>query len=594
VKASKQNLFIQVGTKTKPFCTGLYLEYAGATLGNGLTLHPDAGSSQISASARASGDGNLLSGGTADLAFTQVVNNNVAGDGAITVNNPPIGPVFFDNYDTSTDSARINADNFTYLLNTFGLELDANLEFGGILSPLPDLPSFPIFTVTFNLGSSGIPIPEHHGEKPISVPVFVQNYALSAVGSPVVSTTNPLLPAAQNPLNSAKPALGIKPGRGSATFNFQLKNEGSVAGNFEHFQAVLPDTTGNFPFLTAGWTATFANATASGNAHSATGPNSVTITPLKDPSTRPQVYPITLNADSTEAFDNQMAAVDPSGIHRLGASDTVYVNILPYFDPRITSAPTSSSAKPGAAAQSYSITVQNHGNAPDQFRLSYQRVDFNTAGCTLTTLGAAGSPYRAVPTVIQAAWDTASGLTTLFDSPLLNPPAGNVPVLATRPTGFSIGVPSTWAGMTDTTYTLPITVTSLIDDGAPPASNVVNITQTVIATKQSMTRYIDLELADLATQIQNANAAGTNSGGSLPIIVNDVEAANARALSSILSGNLSGASNTLGAEIQSMGGFLKAINGPSIPPALLADWTARANAIIRDMGTAQASNVTSP
>jgi hypothetical protein len=210
--------------------------------------------------------------------------------------------------------------------------------------------------------------------------------------------------------------------------------------------------------------------------------------------------------------------VDPSGIKRLGASDVVYVNVLPYFDPRISSAPPSSSAKPGAAAQSYNLTIQNHGNAPDQIRLTYTAVDFNTGGCTLTTLGRAGCPYRAVPTAIQPSWNTASTLTTLFDGPVVNPPVGNMPVLKAENTSFSIVVPSTWAGMTNTTYTFPITVTSLIDDGAPPAANVVNITQTVIATKQSMTRYIGLELADLATQIQNANAQGINSGGALSIM----------------------------------------------------------------------------
>src|SRR5206468_2275069 len=212
-----------------------------------------------------------------------------------------------------------------------------------------------------------------------------------------------------------------------------------------------------------------------------------------------------------------MAAVDPSGIFRLGANDTVYVNVLPYFDPRIASAPPSSSAKAAAAAQAYGETIQNHGNAPDQIRLTYAATDFNTAGCTLTTLGGAGCPYRAVPTAIQPSWNTASGLTTLFDGPPTTPPAGNLEVLGNRNTGFSIDVPSDWAGMTDTTYSFPITVTSLIDDGAPAAANTVNITQTVIATKQSMTRYIGLEIADLIAAIQIANAAGVKTAGMLPV-----------------------------------------------------------------------------
>ena len=80
----------------------------------------------------------------------------------------------------------------------------------------------------------------------------------------------------------------------------------------------------------------------------------------------------------------------------------------------------------------------------------------------------------------------------------------------------------------------------------------------------------------------------------MPIITNDVQRADSRALASILSGNLGGASSTLNAEIHSMAGFLHAINGPgSITPVLLADWTVWANAIVADLTVAQASNVTS-
>ena len=114
----------------------------------------------------------------------------------------------------------------------------------------------------------------------------------------------------------------------------------------------------------------------------------------------------------------------------------------------------------------------------------------------------------------------------------------------------------------------------------------------VTATKQSMTRYIGLELAELVVQIQAANAAGVKTGGALPIITNDVQRAHDRALASILSGNLGGASRTLAAEIQSMAAFLKTI-GAGLPAALAGDWTARANAIVRDLTAAQASTVAS-
>jgi hypothetical protein len=592
-KAAVQGSFITVKGKQKPMCTGLFLEYAGATLGIGLTLTPEANSSQIDASWTANGDGRVSGpDDPAGLKFTQVVEPNGVGLGGIDVSNSPIGPVSFDDYDRSTDYAQVSVDNFTYLLNTFGIELDANLEFGGILSPLPDLPSFPILDITFNLGDNGIPIPQHRGEKPITYPVFVKNYGLSAVGTPVSTTINPLLSPAENPFDSTKPALGIKPGRGPGSFTFQIKNEGSVAGNFEHFQTVLPDLSGDFPFLATGWTSSFGASTASGDAHSlAGGPITVNVTPLKDPSTRPQVYPITLKADSTEAFDNDMAAVDPAGIYRLGGFDTVYVNVLPYFDPRISSVPPSSSGKPSAPAQAYGETIQNHGNAPDQIKLTPAAVDFNTAACTLTTLGGAGCPYRAVPTIIQPSWTTSAGLTTLFDPPSATPPAGNVEVLGNRNTGFSMDVPPDWAGMTDTTYTFNITVSSLIDDGAPPASNSVNITQTVFATKESMTRYIGLEIAEFLGEIQKANAAGVSSAGLMPIDVHPITMMNNDALAAAQAGDLGTASKKLATEIKLMQAVQRLAG--KVPAPYGPDWTARANAMLNDLARAQASTITS-
>ena len=176
----------------------------------------------------------------------------------------------------------------------------------------------------------------------------------------------------------------------------------------------------------------------------------------------------------------------------------------------------------------------------------------------------------------------------------MTPQFGPLGPLGTGNTGFTVSVAPDWAGMQDTTYQFTLTTTSTADtDDIPPAHHSVTVSQTVVATKQSMTRYIDLELADLALQIQNANTAGINTGGALPIVTNDLQRANQRALSSILASDLVGASNTLSTEIHSVDAFLKAISGPTIPAALVADWTARANAIRLDMGVAQASTVTS-
>jgi len=227
---------------------------------------------------------------------------------------------------------------------------------------------------------------------------------------------------------------------------------------------------------------------------------------------------------------------------------------------------------------------QIFGNVADTEKLGNNFLNFNSAGCTMTTLGSSGCPFRAVPTVLQNSWATIGSLPGTF---------GPLQPLGTADAGFTITIPPDWAGMQDTTYDVLFTSTSTADPDAPPAKNSLTMHQTVVATKQSMTRYIALELADLVVQIQNAGAAGVKTGGGLPIIVHDVQAKHDKSLGSILAGDLAGANGTLATEIKGMQAFLHAINGPAIPAGLVADWTARANAIIADLNATLGSSITS-
>ena len=570
IKATTEGQVITVGGKVKPICTGLEIKYDGASLGLGLDVLLSAGSSLITADWSTSGD----AGGPGDTLQFQAPPFSA-------IVNPDLGPVTFDNFDNSTDTGTVSLNHFTYYLDTLTIGLNANVEFGGILSFLPDIGSLPIFELSIDTGTLGIPLPQHNGTGPVNLPVFVANYALGINGSPSPSNDPKLI------VNNK--TLKIQPGQ-TGTFNIQVTNLGSVKGDFNNFGAVLPDTLAQFN-LPQGWTTNSDLGTETVNnvdAHStASQVATMSVSPLRHPLTRPGIYPVTITADSVQAKSDGINAQDPSGQFRIGAPDVINVQIVPFYDPRITVTPGTDAGKPGSPGQNYGVQGQNFGNVADTELLSHNFADFNPAGCTLTTLGSSsGCPFRAVPTVIQeTSWTTIAALAISF---------GPLDPLGLANGSFGIAIPPDWAGMQDTTYTFTLTATSSVDPALPPAHNTVTQHQTVVATKQSMTRYVGLELADLVLQIQNANAAGFATGGSLPIIIHDVQPKHANALASIVSGSLAGANGNLATEIKGMGAFLHAVNGPgSIPVSLVSDWVARANAIITDMTAAQASNVTS-
>lgn len=642
-----------------PVCTGLVLGYGGASLGIGLGVEATVGSNLITADLEVSGDADARDGG--EVRWTR----SEGEDGAEI----EVGPVTFDNFDGAdfADHGFMTLKDFTYYLNTLAIRLTAQLQFGGILQPIPDLPSVTLYQFRLDVGDLGIPIPQHNGTQDLRIPIFVENYGLKLDLRALDSDDGDVLDAK---------TLEIKPGT-EGRFEVAVRNRGSVGGDFDNFAAELSnrldharlfqtdprtaffidpntdfdceDAAGNplrgDPTDTAAddcygadglplagrrqrvdedparpqdlglllaerdqdgdgladedpadeWAAAFDAGTVtrvapyrvSGLSSSGDGRSVVFgITPFRHPLTRPGRYPFRITGDSVEAKRFAMASEDPSGHLRTGASDVAFFEVTAFSEPQVAAQPATASGKPGVAIE-YTVEGSNLGNVPDSLQLDATLVDFNRAGCTLTTLGTlADCPYRAVPTAIPAGWTTLDALPDGF---------GPLEPLGVETSPLSIAVPGDWAGMEDTVYQLVLSVTSLEDEDVPPASRSAVLERTVIATKQSMTRYVGLEIRELIAEIEAANAGGVRTGGLLPISMYPAQKANDRALASILAGDLDQASNGLRAEIHLLEAFLRALDGAAsrLPADLVADWRARGEAILGDLALAAASDVTS-
>lgn len=649
---------VTIGGKVYPICTGLVLGVSGANLGVGLGFEVSAGSDLIAASWDVSGDGRPALGGERTVRYRHSADEGAAGL-------VELGPVKADNYDPApfADNASVSLSNMTYYLNQVQLALRASFQFGGILSPIPEIGSFTLYNFTFSVDEHGIPIGQHAGTENIEVPFFVENYALKVDASPL--TTDPELRVSDD-------TLRIKPGE-FGDFKVDVTNLGSVTDDFGNFARALSNRSGQHaPFTfeihpntdfdcTDGTGARFRGDPYDGVMDACYGaggellagrteaidedgagpdgvlsvrdedkdgwpdedpvdvwltspdaalfaqqeipavppykrasepPASRTLTlrvsPFRHPLTEPGLYPVQVSGDSLGARARGLLGPDASGQPRVGATDVVFIEVTAFYDPYVAVQPDRSAAKPGVV-RTYLLEAANGGNAEDTVRLGLDFKDFNPAGCTLTTLGAlpAGCPYRAVPTRIPAAqWTTAAGL------PL---EAGPMAPLDTLQNQLTVRVPRDWAGMQDTSYEFVFSGESTADPGQPPAHKAVTVRQTVVATQESMTRYIRLEIAELIAEIEKANAKGIQTGGLLPISLHPARMHNDRALERNLAGDLAGASREHAAGGKAMQAFLRALAGfgGKLPAALMADWKARGEAIVKDQAVAEASRVAS-
>jgi hypothetical protein len=292
-------------------------------------------------------------------------------------------------------------------------------------------------------------------------------------------------------------------------------------------------------------------------------------------------------ADSRRARELGLGDADIRGHRRKGAADVGFIEVVAFRDVRMAVTPPGAALKPGPT-QVYAIEGSNMGNVTDSMTLAVQFRDSNLAGCGLPDLGSGpGCPERAWPTRIDpGAWTTAGGL-----------PAGFGPLepLGVATAGFSVTVPREWEGMRDTAYEFEVKVESPGAGLDPPVSRAVVVRHVVVATKESMTRFIRHEVLELIASLEEANAAGVPTGGLKPIAAHPVLQKVEQALALILEGDLDKASGPLTSGVKVTEAFLHALGAVErkVDPELAAEWRARADAIRADLGFAAASTVPS-
>lgn len=637
---------ITIKGQPRPICTNMILGVSGASLGVGLGLEARAGSDLIESDFSTSEDARL----SGEVRWRKASNEDSPEVG-ITIN--------ADNYDSTPhkDNARIKLDDFIYYLNLIEIALKANLQFGGILSPIPDIGSFPIYRLQISLDDFGLPIPQHPGTDGVALSIPVENYGLSVDVKPVSDDAE---------VRIDNETLLIKPGE-FGDYVVKVHNHGSRPGTFDEFQVKLSNVANQTPpyrfginpntdldcvdaagACTAAWPRFYGTECYSAEGSLLAGRTACTdedspsdveglsaaqrdddgdgtpdedppdvwrttpdapafndllisgiqpyttsttesliiaVSPFRHPLTKTGVYPIEITADSQDARTRGMASPDPSGITRRNAVDTALLLVQSFFEPQVVVLPNFDGGKPGET-RTYIVEGTNGGNSDDSMTVVNAFLDYNTAGCTLTTLGGDGCAYRAVPTLISTDWTTVGSL------PATLPPSGQLTPLSSARASFDITPPRDWAGMTDTTYEFRLTTTSTEEPGT---SRSFVAKHTVTATQESMTRYIGLEIAELTQTLLDAEAAGQKLGGTKPIVMKPITQTHERALQAVVAGDLAGASSQHRKNINLMEAFVKALDGggKSLPAELFADLHARAAAILADLAAAEASTVTS-
>ena len=635
INAMTEGQVVTIKGKPRPICTNLILGTKGANLGIGLELELLAGSENIGANWTTAKD--AAPGATAETSLMwEWKDTDPSGDYS-----PPqtLGPVVYDNYDLAYgldhDDGLVLVDDFTYYLDLW-LAVYANLEFGGILSPLPDLAKFKLFDISFGevFGIPGIPIPQHPGTEPIVLSAPVKNYGVEVVGNGVdqdkvsiaqtldqdylasfdVSVTNiGSLPDSFDNFDAA--LTNIPQALGSEyifTFNHDNDHDGLV--NEDDFDDINNDrdcinlagehfteeTCFNGGVLVDGyyelidedpaddqWWAEFSAQSpfdAQAPYDFTEFPEMLVVHPFKHSMTKPDLYPVRIFVDSVgakEKFSNQLfPSYVPTPDHqvaRWGAYDVVFVEIVQFFDPQPIVKPEAISVLPGESA-AFNGQFKNGGNVSDTLLVSTERLNFNQGECDLVTMGTLPEcPYRSEFTQIQESWVEDD-----FTGKYVTPAGSAAPSGA--PTHFIVSAPSEWAGMEDASYIFEVTA---ISKGDLNIRNTVPVTFEVRATKESQIRYIWLELDAFLAELEQADSAGVKTCGVNPITLHPIQDKINNAFELITQEN-----QDIGKAVKNLEAAVKIIEGGllhtlekcnSIPNNLFEDWNARANALLNDL-----------
>jgi hypothetical protein len=411
-----------------PDVTGLELSEYGASIGIGLSLEPSLVPDYIKADWSASGA--------------------ASGGGSIEYHQPntpyDFGPVNTPST-TTTDYTLISLYNFRYVFSLAAITVDADIELGGLLAFVPNIPYFDLYTFDLSDYSLDMSFGVHDGTPgTVDASIFVQNFGVGLSVSPGT--------------------LDVEPGHWG-DYTVTVTNKGNVPDTFYGFSVLgLPPN----------WEYTMSKSEVGPLAPGGSGTFDLHIKPWRNYVTSLGDYPFTVVGASEGAT--------LAGLVRTGSGSAI-VHVLPFFEVGVSIKPKSYTLKPGNA-ESYAINVTNLGNVVDSFSLAPQYTDF-------------GTKYRAVPTVIQTSWTT---ITKTSIGPLA-PGAYDIATL-------TISVPADWAGMENTTYEFNATATSLGDTHVPKANKTDSANLIVQATRASMTRYIDMELQSLINTVGTSTVRG--------------------------------------------------------------------------------------
>jgi len=587
---------IKIRGKVVPICTGIALQKYGASLGLGLGIETALGSENIEATLTVSGD--VVSGDTrddvdydADFSLKETgqiefIRGEFTKD--ITVDNT-----------SDKEFVEVSIDGFTYRLNAAQILGIAILDFGGILSFIDDIPAFVLFDINvFELlgVGAGAPIPQHpwiEGTKKFKI--IVDNYALELTVTP-------------DPSPPAK--LKVEPGVESEPHAITIKNIGTLVDSFTNFIIDLP-----FSGIVTTIDDPVTHETEVVPRDGFSAPYSFTLEPERVFTTRPGDYTVVVKADSKNSVIEGLAAQDPLLNFRQGAPDTFIVEVLAFPNPLVSvppggapgDLPFTTETGPGGQVD-YAIQILNQGNAPDNISLSNEFVDFNESNCTLTTLGSIpGCPYRAVPTAIQLGWTNIGDIPTETGESFCDTfevDGNDVEVCGlqqgtsvTLSPELSVLIPSDWAGMTATTYQYDATVTSTLDSSTnpPPGTMTNDIAQIQVnPTKESMMRYIGLELAELKQKLTDTSLNVGAIKGLMAILEKPVTTSFDKAFDNVLADNFNNANKNLSTMQKQMEAFVHALNGIDGKNNKLEadgdDWLASAEAILGDIQTAKDFN----
>ncbi|MFB5631130.1 MAG: hypothetical protein ACE5RN_06055 [Nitrosopumilaceae archaeon] len=574
-----------------PICTGLYLFYAGASLGAGLGLSTSLGSNTIKADWSASED---VAPGT-----DGIVTYNGAGKAS------PISGTFSgddligDNYDNNPNNHDLNVviDDYTYFLNRAEVTGTAILDFGGLLGFIPDIPAFTLFKYNFfdAIPGDGIPIPQHPFTSGIdTISIFVENNALATEISTeeFSKNTNKLEIQPKPPKKVTYYVKGINLGNindGYELFEYssKLTNPLEPILDERELNAEISPSTGDIFALKSP-----DDVAAPGATHLLTP---LDITPLRDFTTAAGTYEIKITGESIGANKDNLNSPDPSNLVRRDAVNTIEIEIKPFGLPllRFDQEDLTPEVRIPGVTVGFETQVTNGGNAADTIAIEKALLDSNSGACSLTDRGNGNllCPYRAQITVIQDEWTTFEENIPLSTGELSS--KNTVPDTSVSTEWLSnVMIPSDWAAMEDTTYQLFIKITSMHkDDPNPPGTPVTNeITQNLVitATKESMMRYIGLELDELKQKLTNTSLEDGAITGLLAILEHPVTDTYNNAFEDVLSDKFNPANKKLSTLQKQVEAFLLALGGIDGSDKLDVegdDWKASGEAIMEDIQT---------